>query len=240
MKKLSLLLVLVVALFSCKATVEGETSTWKDNQKKIKDLQDTYPAFSSVLAEEQKNAQQKWDEASKVSDQKEKAKKMSEANYTFNQGFVYDLGVLQTEIEKVTQQNEELTTVIDEEELGISESEEEDAITASGEAKVALVAVAGILSTGDKSVAQATKTIKEANTKLVDIEKKLGSSMRVINDSKKSGKTTKKAKKKSTKDKTEKEEKTTKKKSETKSEDKSEEKTEKKPKKKVEKKTETK
>ncbi len=190
--KISLLLLFSLALFSCKKTVESETSNWKDNKKKVNELQATYPAFASVLDTEMKDAQQKWDEAAKITKEENKIKKMSEANYTFDKGFVYDLSSLGIEVDKVTRKNKEILNDMVSGEVKLGESDKKLILLINEDTQKALSDVDKVLSRGDKSAGQATKTIKEANKNLLRIEEKLNEASEIINKSRTAKKNTKK------------------------------------------------
>ncbi len=97
MKKLSLLLVAVLALgVSCKKTVEGEKKAWERNLKNIETLSYEYPSFKTVLNEQITRAEPVMKAAEAIIDEKEKIKKMGEANSLLNAAFVRNLGEIKS------------------------------------------------------------------------------------------------------------------------------------------------
>ncbi|MDX1904771.1 MAG: hypothetical protein SFU27_11485 [Thermonemataceae bacterium] len=185
MKKLSLFFLLLLALASCKKSVEGETSTWNANVNKLKKLKASYPSFADVLDKDLKDAQKKWEDAQKISNEEEKIKKMSEANYTFNTGFVYELGTLESKLEAVNKKNKDLRNAMTDKNVNLDKSDLKEVLRTNDDAKDALTNVEKMLSKGDKSSDQAYRTIKEANSRLSDIERRVDQAMKLINDSKK-------------------------------------------------------
>ncbi|MCU0438115.1 MAG: hypothetical protein MUC49_09365 [Raineya sp.] len=201
MKKISLLLFLCIALLSCKKTVEGETNAWNANKTKLSKLKANYPAFASVLDNEMKEAQAKWDEASKLSNEEEKLKKMSEANYTFNQGFVYDLDNLEMKMKNISNKSNDLLDGMTAKDVNLSKSDQKEIIRIRDDARDMLSEIKKSLNKGDKSSSQAYKTIQNAKNALVDMERRMDMAFKAINDSKikntdsKKDSTTKKKKK---------------------------------------------
>ncbi|MCW3127151.1 MAG: hypothetical protein JWO03_2809 [Bacteroidetes bacterium] len=75
-----LAITLLVLMSGCKPKVEGETTSWKENQKKATDFKAKYPAFAASLDQSFTNASKIWDDAAKITKEEEKAAKMREAN----------------------------------------------------------------------------------------------------------------------------------------------------------------
>ncbi len=93
MKQLSLLLIPVLVLgISCKKSVEGEQKAWERNLKNIETLSYEYPSFKGVLNEQIQKAEPVMKAAEAITDEKEKIKKMGEANSLLNAAFVRNLG----------------------------------------------------------------------------------------------------------------------------------------------------
>jgi len=191
MKKLTLFLLLIVALIACKKSVEGETATWESNKTKLKKLKASYPSFAELLDKELKNAEAKWKEAQGISNEEEKIKKMSEANYTFNQGFVYELGTLETKMENLSRKSKELSNSITAKDVNLSKSDLKTVIAANDEVKESLLSVEKLLNKGVKSEDKAYVSIKDANKSLADAEIKLDAAMQIINESRGTKKTSK-------------------------------------------------
>lgn len=189
MKKATLFLLLLVAMIACKKTVEGETSTWESNKTKLKKLKASYPSFAALLDKELKDAEAKWKEAQGISNEEEKIKKMSEANYTFNQGFVYELGTLESKMDNLSKKAKELSNSITAKDVNLDKSDLKTVIATNDEVKEALLQVEKLLNKGVKSEDKAYSSIKDANKSLADAEAKLDAAMQIINASKNSGKT---------------------------------------------------
>jgi len=191
MKKLTLFLLLIVALIACKKSVEGETATWESNKTKLKKLKTSYPSFAELLDKELKNAEAKWKEAQGISNEEEKIKKMSEANYTFDQGFVYELGTLETKMENLSRKSKELSNSITAKDVNLSKSDLKTVIAANDKVKESLLSVEKLLNKGVKSEDKAYASIKDANKSLADAEIKLDAAMQIINESRGAKKTSK-------------------------------------------------
>ena len=191
MKKLTLFLLLIVAMIACKKSVEGETATWENNKTKLKKLKASYPSFATLLDKELKDAEAKWKEAQGISGEEEKIKKMAEANYTFSQGFVYELGVLENKMESLSKKSKELSNSITAKDVNLSKSNLKTVIATNDEVKEALLQVEKLLNKGVKSEDKAYTSIKEANKSLADAEAKLDAAMQIINESRGAKKTSK-------------------------------------------------
>ena len=81
LKPVALLISLTWLLFSaCAPSTEGETKKWTKNQETVTEHSATWPGFKTVLEADQKKAKGMWEEAGKLSDEKQKAEKMKETN----------------------------------------------------------------------------------------------------------------------------------------------------------------
>jgi len=201
MKKLTLFFLLLVAMIACKKSIEGETATWESNKTKLKKLKASYPSFAELLDKELKNAEAKWKEAQGISNEEEKIKKMAEANYTFNKGFVYELTNLESKMDNLSREAKELSNSITAKDVNLSKSDLKIVIAANDEIKETLLQVEKLLNKGVKSEDKAYTSIKDANRSLASAETKLDVAMQIINESKASkntsdNKDTTKAKKK--------------------------------------------
>lgn len=203
MKKIAMFLFLVMTLIACKKSVEGETATWEANKVKLKKLRASYPNFATLLDKELKNAEAKWKEAQKIGNEEEKIKKMAEANYTFNQGLVYELSMVETKMENLDQKSKELSKSITAKNVSLSNSQLKTVLDANNEAKDVLLKVEKLLNKKDViSEDKAYLSLKEANKSLTDAQASLDEALRVINQSKVTPKTTKDSTKTSKKKKT--------------------------------------
>lgn len=80
--------VLLLGIAACGKSVEGETRTWEKNGAKIRELQALYPGFEPALKERWRSAEELFNAARQIGDEKEKAKKMAAANELAMSGFV--------------------------------------------------------------------------------------------------------------------------------------------------------
>lgn len=182
MKKLTLFLFLLLAIIACKKSVESETATWETNKTKLKKLKASYPSFATLLDKELKDAEVKWKEAQGISNEEEKIKKMSEANYTFNQGFVYELSSLETKLENLSKKSKQLSTSITAKDVNLGKSDLKVVIATNDKVKETLLQVEKLLNKGVKSEEKAYTSIKDANKSLVDAETDLDAAMRIIDE----------------------------------------------------------
>ncbi len=180
MKKISIILLLLLATFACKKTVEGETEDWQANKTRLKKLKASYPSFTNVLDKELQDAETKWKEAKNISKEADKIKKMAEANYTFNQGFVYELGSLETKLENLNRNSKELSSSITAKNVKLNKNELKIVIDINDEAKETLLQVEKLLNKGAKSENSAYQSIKDANNNLRIAEQKINDAMQII------------------------------------------------------------
>ena len=190
MKKITLLFVILLATFACKKTVEGETEDWKANKVRLKKLKAAYPSFGNVLDKELQEAETKWKEAKEISKEADKIKKMAEANYTFNQGFVYELGTLETKRDNLDRSSKELSQNITSKDTKLSKNALKIVIDINDQAKETLLQVEKLLNKGAKSENSAYTSIKDANNNIFNAEQKINDAKRIISDSKASKKDT--------------------------------------------------
>jgi hypothetical protein len=151
----------------------------------LQKLKASFPAFGSVLDEELKEAEKKWEEASKITNEEEKIKKMSEANYTFTTGFVYELGSLESRMESITKKRKDLKTAMTSNDVNLSKSAQREVLSVDEFVSEAIASTEKMLAKGDKSTTQAYKTIKEANKTIADAEQKVDAAIKTIESSRK-------------------------------------------------------
>lgn len=91
----------VLAVMSCKKSIEGETSKWESNKRQISELKALYPGFSKALDEQMTKATNLWSAAEGLSDEKAKIDKMAAANREIGGGWVDKLGRLDNKKTKI-------------------------------------------------------------------------------------------------------------------------------------------
>src|SRR4051812_44027737 len=79
-----LAITLLLLVSGCKPKVEGETTSWKENQKKAADYKTKYPAYAAALDQSFAEASKIWDDATRITKEEDKAQKMRDANNEYN------------------------------------------------------------------------------------------------------------------------------------------------------------
>ena len=145
-----------LASASCKPTVEGETKTWEHNTQRVQQLSALYPGFSAALKEQQKHAEDALAAAKALTDKVAMAKKMSDANDLLSNGFVGELGQLDSNIQRVRDEIVKATS-------GAQDPNDQAAAkTASDDAQRVLTAVDATLKTGAADAASAAVIVGKA------------------------------------------------------------------------------
>jgi hypothetical protein len=84
MKKFMIMAVIasfvLCVITGCKPSTKGEMDKWEVSKKDLAEATAKWPAFKGVLDKKMADAQKMWDEALKLTNEDEKAKKMKEAN----------------------------------------------------------------------------------------------------------------------------------------------------------------
>ncbi|MBL3655597.1 zinc finger Ran-binding domain-containing protein [Fulvivirga sediminis] len=80
LKILALFVSISVIMGACGSSVEKETSEWNKNKARVESLSKEYPILKDALAQDLARAQEAFDKASEIADEKEKIKAMQEAN----------------------------------------------------------------------------------------------------------------------------------------------------------------
>lgn len=98
---LPLAFALLIIMSGCKPKVEGETTSWAENQKKATDFKAKYPGFGPALDQAFADASKIWDEAAKITKEEDKALKMREANDAYNK-LLKPMGLFEYNVEAAT------------------------------------------------------------------------------------------------------------------------------------------
>lgn len=80
-----------LTFFSCKKTVEGESTNWETNSARVTKLKQRYPQFQASIDEQFKVAKAKWDEAQNISGEEQKIAAMAAANGIIYSSFINTL-----------------------------------------------------------------------------------------------------------------------------------------------------
>lgn len=101
-KKLIVPLLIILALtLSCKKTVESQKKAFENNVKKANELIFEYPSFAEIIKEQIAAAEAVMNEASAISDEKEKIEKIGLANSTLRTKFMSNLDNIQSTINSI-------------------------------------------------------------------------------------------------------------------------------------------
>jgi hypothetical protein len=79
-KKIGLCILALTVLLACGPNVKNETKKWENYQTAVTEQSAQYPNLKDLIATLQTEAQTKWQAAQNLTDEKEKAKAMREAN----------------------------------------------------------------------------------------------------------------------------------------------------------------
>ncbi len=121
MKKITILMsILIIALFSCGPSVEGESKNWKENIKQLKKLKKDYPAYASVIDENINMAEIVYNKAKSISEKEKKAEKMRTANDLLLSGCVGNIKNMKTKIAEINKKTDELNKL----KIGKNEAEQ--------------------------------------------------------------------------------------------------------------------
>ncbi|WP_027003602.1 hypothetical protein [Hugenholtzia roseola] len=169
------LLALLFALLgftACSKSVEGEQKSWESNQKAVKDLALSYPAFKSVLESQLEAAQQAMKAAEGIKDEKERIEKMAAANEMAFGEFARYLRNFDKEKKTLREKMDKLGAQT------LDEANRANANRAIEEARMALQKAEAAISKGGTTLEDATsatrlakKAIEEATESITRIEK---------------------------------------------------------------------
>ena len=109
MKRVYLIIATLLVLSACGGgKIKNEKVSIAGNQKKMQDLAKKFPAFKNVLMLELKKAQKKIDEANKISNAKEKASLLTDANTILEAPFIDKLLVIKKELTDVQEKQKKV------------------------------------------------------------------------------------------------------------------------------------
>jgi len=168
MKKFGLLLAgLLLFIYACGPSVEGEKKAWEKTQSTVTQLKSQYPAYAQLIDAKYKLAQKAWEDAKSISDEDKKADKMAEANNYIRKGAVGTLNSLKSNLDNLHRQKDALMKKVAPAEsfnnrinLAI-----QDANTAIDQGEKALYAQGNLTAPdAENSLNMASQKIKSANT----------------------------------------------------------------------------
>jgi len=110
MKRFSLLFIaiIMIVVYSCAPSVEGETKSWDSNVQQLKKMQTDYPAYADMISLKMTEAEKIYKSAEGISDEEAKAEKMREANNILSTGCVGNLKNMLYKIDDVDKKKSEL------------------------------------------------------------------------------------------------------------------------------------
>ncbi|MCU0659122.1 MAG: hypothetical protein MUF64_28860 [Polyangiaceae bacterium] len=83
--------VTLLLVLACSPSSKNEQQYWDNHNKDVAEFSTRWPAYKGLLAAKQAKAKPLWDEASKVTDEKQKAEKMKAANEALHEGLLSKL-----------------------------------------------------------------------------------------------------------------------------------------------------
>jgi hypothetical protein len=108
---LYLFIALLFFVLSCGPSVDTEKKNWEANQRHAEDLMRNYPAYKKMIKAKLNEATSAWDDALKISDEKQRAQKMSDANDLIEKGPVGNLSSLKSKIDDVDRKYDRLNSI---------------------------------------------------------------------------------------------------------------------------------
>ncbi|MCP4131238.1 MAG: hypothetical protein GY754_09680 [bacterium] len=158
---LVVLLALVPAIFSCKKSSKNENNKYDNNITTIDEFITTYPAFKGYLEELKKKAETEWAAAEKLTDQGEKAEKLSALNDMIYKNELYSsLNSYEGQIDSIRRLQKDLTNIEDAPQKMMNAGAK--SITSLEEASLILGGAA------PRNFGEAVETVKKATSKLID------------------------------------------------------------------------
>lgn len=177
MRTISIFAILVLFFFACGPSVESESKSWTANLKKMEKLKEQYPAYKALIESKIEKANAVWEQTTDLTDEKEKAKKMAEANNFFETGEIYKLTNLKSAINEIKGLQKQLS------ELSISEADRQRAETARQNSTNAVTIAEQVFAeTSNLSVEQATIKINNAYNKIESATTELKGIIKVVKD----------------------------------------------------------
>ena len=154
----------MMALLILSACGSGDVKTEKisieGNQKKMQALAKEFPSFKNIIMLELKKAQDKINQANKISNSKEKASLLSEANVILEAPFIESLPTLKKELAEVQDKQKKV------QQMTLSAKQKQQAEQIMEEANNIIVEVNGILSNGVASAEEANDLLVEKSSSL--------------------------------------------------------------------------
>ena len=81
----------ICLMLACAPSSKNEQQYWENHNKAAAEYSARWPSYKALLAAKQAKAKPLWDEASKLSDEKQKAEKMKAANEALHDGLLSKL-----------------------------------------------------------------------------------------------------------------------------------------------------
>jgi hypothetical protein len=171
-------LVLLALLFAflgftaCSKSIEGEQKNWENNQKIVKDLVLSYPAFKGVLESQLAAAQEAMKKAESIKDEKERIEKMAAANEMAFGEFARYLYNFEREKKTLREKMDVLgAQTFDEANRANANRAIDDARMALQKAEAAIAKGASTLEEATSATRIAKKAIEEAIESIARVEK---------------------------------------------------------------------
>ncbi len=168
MKRTALFILgLMIFVYACGPSVEGEQKAWKKSQEIVNKLKTDYPAYVQLIDYKFEQAQKSWEAAKSIKDEDQKAEKMAEANNYIRRGALGTLSSLKSDIASLRSKKDNLMKKVAPAEsfnnrINIALQEANSAIDQSEKA---------LYITGNLSVQDAESSLNSAGSKLSSASK---------------------------------------------------------------------
>lgn len=165
MKRVYLLFVALLAMSACgnSSEIKKEKVSIEGNKKKMEALAKEFPAFKNILMLELKKAEQKINEANEMSNGKEKASLLADANTILEAPFIEKLGVIKKELKEVQDRQKKVQG------MRFNGKQKQMAIKVMEDANNIVVEVNGVIGKGVAGVNEANDILSEKSGSLRSI-----------------------------------------------------------------------
>ncbi|EAY27019.1 hypothetical protein [Microscilla marina] len=165
MKRVYFIIVTMLAMSACgnSGEIKSEKVSIEGNKKKMEALAKEFPAFKNILMLELKKAQQKINQANEMSNGKEKASLLAEANTILEAPFIEKLSSIKKELAAVKEKQKKVQA------MRFSGKQKEMAAKVMEDANNIVVEVNGIMNKGVAGVNEANDILSEKSGSLRSI-----------------------------------------------------------------------
>lgn len=165
MKRVYLMIVTLLAMSACgnSGEIKKEKVSIEGNKKKMEALASEFPAFKNILMLELKKAQQKIKEANDMSNGKEKASLLADANTILEAPFIEKLSTIKKNLAEVKEKQKKVQG------MSFSGKQKQMATKVMEDANNIVVEVNGVITKGVAGVNEANDILREKSASLRSI-----------------------------------------------------------------------